>query len=414
MSTLKGTYQKQREPTPPPPTPSEDESQDCDSQDGESEQERTPTISRSESPIRPPDSPTMAKKKSRMCTDFTLEEEQNLVSWMQDNEITCIYNKKLNIYKDYKKKETLWVEKAESMGRDTQTLKTWYKSIRTRYTKLIHRKSGDGATELTERDNWILQNFTWLRDHVAEVKKKPMVSIKQKLEARGAVDNTDQCTEALSTDPETTATERLEPPPRKSARKSTQEEERLLNSIATREEQSIAFQTRVLEMLAPAKATERTTYADWAKEVMISIHPSLWLRFQRECSNLLYTYQEKSEEMLRPQAAQHFAFPSQPQFQTFQRTDNTSSLNSMWQPPPHQWPSSVQPTSVWGSQNSAWVQAQMTDNQQVITTSTGPSPTPLSTANCDNPPSQQTLSLGKVIRETIGTDYECSVTTQSE
>lgn len=135
----------------------------------------TPTVSRSESPTQPPNSPQI-KKKCRIITDFTTEQEIDLASWIQDNEI--FYNKKLNVYKDYKKKEALWQEKSASMDKDTDVLKTWYKSIRTRFTRLIHRKSGDGATELTERDNWILQNFTWLKDHVFEMKKKPTVSVR--------------------------------------------------------------------------------------------------------------------------------------------------------------------------------------------------------------------------------------------
>lgn len=249
--------------------------------------------------------------------------------------------------------------------------------------------------------------------------------IKEKLAATGAINHTCQSTELLIPDPETPISERLEPLPRKSSKKSVQEEERLLSTIAAREEQSIAFQTRVLEMLAPTKANERTTYADWAKEVMINIHPSLWLRFQRECTNLLYTYQEKTEDLLRPKVAQQqqFAFTPQPPIQRFPRSDSGLSLNNMWQPPPNQWPTStsIQPTmSGWGSQNSPWVQAQVTDNQHLMTTSSGPLPTmlPMGSSCCaDSQPEQQVFSLGKVIRETIGTPEslsECDVTTQSE
>lgn len=64
----------------------------------------------------------------------------------------------------------------------------------------------------------------------------------------------------------------------------------------------MAFQTKVLEMLAPPNKTERTAYSDWTKEMMINLHPSLWLKFQREFINMLYTYKEKSEELLYPVA----------------------------------------------------------------------------------------------------------------
>ena len=87
-----------------------------------------------------------------------------------------------------------------------------------------------------------------------------------------------------------------------STKKAIQEEERLLSDIVSRGEQSMSFQSKVLEMLAPPKAKERTVYADWAKEVIIGLHPSLWLKFQRECSNLLYSYQEKSAQLLHSAA----------------------------------------------------------------------------------------------------------------
>lgn len=106
---------------------------------------------------------------------------------------------------------------------------------------------------------------------------------------------------------ETTSRQRLEPLPSVSNnKKAFQEEKRLLSNIANRGEQSMAFQTKFLEMLAPPKTTERTAYANWTNEVMVNLHPSLWLKFQMECTNLLYTYQEKSEELLHPVANQQF------------------------------------------------------------------------------------------------------------
>ena len=55
----------------------------------------------------------------------------------------------MNDYKDFRRKDGLWQGKAVDTGIDVVVLKTWYRSIRTRYTRLEHRKSGDGASELT-------------------------------------------------------------------------------------------------------------------------------------------------------------------------------------------------------------------------------------------------------------------------
>ena len=83
----------------------------------------------------------------------------------------------LSITKSFRKKDILWELKAAELDKDTAVLKTWYRSIRTRYTRLEHTKSGDGTSELTERDRWILQNFAWLKPHVVEVKRKTTVSV---------------------------------------------------------------------------------------------------------------------------------------------------------------------------------------------------------------------------------------------
>ena len=64
-----------------------------------------------------------------------------------------------------------------------------------------------------------------------------------------------------------------------------------------------AFQAKVLEMMAPPKVTERTAFADWAKKVMVSL---LWLKFQKQCSNMLYPYQEQISELLHPVVQQCF------------------------------------------------------------------------------------------------------------
>lgn len=203
----------------------------------------------------------------------------------------------------------------------------------------------------------------------------------------------------------------------------------MLSNIAAREEQSIAFQTKVLEMLAPSKATERTRYADWAKEVMVSLHPSLWLKFQRECSNLLYTYQEKSEELLHPVTQQQLYPAQQPQYSTQHHqyqfhprvASGTSSPSIMWQPPPQQWPTTVQQNmSVWGSQNSAWVQGQMTELQPMTTVVREPSPAALSTRPTTSTVTQSVeppLSLSKIIGDTIGipdTSLESEIPTVTE
>ena len=38
-------------------------------------------------------------------------------------------------------------------------------------------KSGDGAAEFTEKDEWILSKFSFLRAHIYDVKKRTTVNV---------------------------------------------------------------------------------------------------------------------------------------------------------------------------------------------------------------------------------------------
>jgi len=115
------------------------------------------------------------KKKQKRIADLSIPQEEDMASWLESNEL--MYNKKLNYYKDFRKKDALWEAKAASLGKDVGMLKTWYKAIRSRFTRLVHTESGDGVRELTEMDRWILQNLAWLRNNVIDVRRKTSVSV---------------------------------------------------------------------------------------------------------------------------------------------------------------------------------------------------------------------------------------------
>lgn len=80
---------------------------------------------------------TQPQKKAKTTTDLTDTQEENMASWLEVNNL--IYNKKLNAYKDFRKKDALWESKAADMDKDVDILKTWYRSICTRFTRLMHR-----------------------------------------------------------------------------------------------------------------------------------------------------------------------------------------------------------------------------------------------------------------------------------
>ena len=86
-------------------------------------------------------------------------------------------NKKIKGYKETQKKEYLWREQANLLGKDVDIIKTWYSSIRTRYGWLKKTRSGAPDEELTERDSWILHEFGFLQPHIIEVRKRTAVSV---------------------------------------------------------------------------------------------------------------------------------------------------------------------------------------------------------------------------------------------
>ena len=146
------------------PEPSDDSSSKSESQmsEGNAEQSQKPAL-----------------KKTKTYTNLTMDQQEAMVEWLKTHEV--LYNKKLESYKDTKKKAFLWQQQAEVIGVDVEMLKIWYNRLRTRYTKLKKMKSGNGAPEHSERDQWVLNNFSFLAPFTYEVKKRTLISVSTSL-----------------------------------------------------------------------------------------------------------------------------------------------------------------------------------------------------------------------------------------
>ena len=64
------------------------------------------------------------------------------------------------------KTETLWDEFCKKNNLDKESCQTWYTTQRTQYGKLSAEKSGQGASEVSARNKWIVDNFVFLKDHI--------------------------------------------------------------------------------------------------------------------------------------------------------------------------------------------------------------------------------------------------------
>ena len=61
-----------------------------------------------------------------------------------------LYDKTNESFKDKQKKERLWEEVAATRNLPVKTVRKWFETQHTRYGKLTHTKSGQGAEKSTE------------------------------------------------------------------------------------------------------------------------------------------------------------------------------------------------------------------------------------------------------------------------
>ena len=116
------------------------------------------------------------KRKIKVSSNLTAEEEDSMVEWLREH--PEMYDKRMNQYKNQQRKEALWQQKSDEMGKDINVLKVCYKSLRTRLCKLMKKKSGQAADlEMTDRDCWIITNLEFLRVHIERVHRRPLVSV---------------------------------------------------------------------------------------------------------------------------------------------------------------------------------------------------------------------------------------------
>ncbi|OWF44427.1 hypothetical protein KP79_PYT20486 [Mizuhopecten yessoensis] len=121
------------------------------------------------------------KNKPYYYSTLTEAQKEEVIDWLKDN--PSIYAKRLTDYKDSQKKEKLWEDKAADMGVEVADLKTFYKSNRTKMTRVKRTvgKSGDGAEtvdDLSATDNWVWEKFSLIKDHIETVERRNVVSIR--------------------------------------------------------------------------------------------------------------------------------------------------------------------------------------------------------------------------------------------
>ena len=116
-----------------------------------------------------------SRRKALLLDDDTQEQ---LMEWVREQEL--LWKKGATEYKDTKRKAELWARKAREL--DIEALRTWWKSARDLYAKLLSKKSGQAAANLTDRELFIQRICAFLQKEVKPRKGQPLRSIPLTLE----------------------------------------------------------------------------------------------------------------------------------------------------------------------------------------------------------------------------------------
>jgi hypothetical protein len=110
------------------------------------------------------------RSKRLRKTQYALDsdEEKLMLEFLQENPM--LWDIKLTDYRMTGKKNKLWEDQGAKLDKSADYLRGWFKSLRDNYTRLHKKKSGDGARELTEREHWVKDNFSFLK---AATRHKP-------------------------------------------------------------------------------------------------------------------------------------------------------------------------------------------------------------------------------------------------
>jgi hypothetical protein len=103
--------------------------------------------------------------KKRGPTFASKREEVDVVEWLIGQ--PAIYDRDHRGHQNGTVVAELWAEKAAELGVHPHVLKTWYRSCRSQYGKVIKEQSKTRMRKvLTKRDQWILQHFDFIKSHI--------------------------------------------------------------------------------------------------------------------------------------------------------------------------------------------------------------------------------------------------------
>lgn len=97
---------------------------------------------------------------------YTIDEEHEdeVLEWLRENDF--LWRKGHRLYRDTRKKQQAWRDKAESLGYTAEVLLGWWKHIHSWYGKLHLRKAGQAAVTLTDREKYVMVKCSFLEGEI--------------------------------------------------------------------------------------------------------------------------------------------------------------------------------------------------------------------------------------------------------
>ncbi|XP_075338653.1 uncharacterized protein LOC142398502 isoform X3 [Odontesthes bonariensis] len=298
------------------------------------------------------------KRAKKNPCNISIAEEELMLEFMIDNPM--LWNVKMTDYRRKDKKNKIWEDQAQLMEKTVDTLKGWFRSLRDTHTRLDKKKSGDGAPDLTEREQWILSKFGFLKT-VTRHRPEPLQSVKATIQQhRGDLDAAETACAKLEVD-----LDELTPNPSSTSRKRPKDpDSALLESLQNR----IVESGIILKGLAKAEQqpiTARTAFANYVRDSVFTMPNAKYKKARLTINRLLYDLMNEdsddgiSNTMGAPlipatQQPSHLQQPalhpsSAPSFGSF--GSSSPSPSEQYQPPPHMWRNVPPASSVWGSQS---------------------------------------------------------------
>ncbi|XP_013869559.1 uncharacterized protein LOC106521510 isoform X2 [Austrofundulus limnaeus] len=289
------------------------------------------------------------KKKRAKKTAFSLdaEEEKSMLEFLQ--EFPMLWDIKRTDYRRKEKKNKLWEDQGERMGKPAYYLRGWFKSLRDNYTRLSKRKREHVAPNPTEREQWVMDNFSFMKAvtrhrPVYTVKTAPAAQPSNLVAAEAALEELADADDRTSSPTCSTSTVH---------RDTRAQEEDLLQSLRKGMHQSWE---RLKCLRQPQSISERTVFANYVCDSLLTMNKRKFRKARSAISKVLsQVLDEDSEDdpQTLPSVPHDMPPPARP---ISAQADCSSSLSEMYQPPPSMWRHGAPQASVWASATPEYMQ----------------------------------------------------------